>query len=130
MNLIRKIKNCKRHKQNKELKDRAKTIQWLAMIDFEHHNSDRVFIVNPLMYEIIRCYYPVPDNLRCSGSIKDVTEFIMTVGEFWNNNKLDYIKEWCGIPKGCDIPFASEPLYFHVDKPIAPDINALNGVRV
>lgn len=138
MKLSQKIKHIKRHWKNKYFKDKAETIQWLAMINIEHHNSDRFFIVSPLMYEIIRYYYPVPDNLKCSGFIKDVTEFMMTVPrdivEYYNDNELNYLKQWCGIPKDADIPFTPgserNELYMHIDKPIAPDITTLNGVQV
>ena len=125
MNLRRKIKNCKRHRQNGKVKGKAETIQWLATINIERHNSDRFFIVSPLMYEIIRCYYPVPANLKCSGLIKDVTEFIMSSRNnitIVEDNTSRWLKQWCSVPKGYDIPFTSsnDPLYLHVDKPVPP----------
>ena len=123
MNLIRKIKNCKRHRQNKKLKGRAEIIQWLATVNVLEHNSNRFFIVSPLMYEIIRYYHNVPNNLKCSGLIKDDTEFIMSsqsVINFFEDNTPRWLKRWCSVPKGCDIPFAGEPLCLHVDSPIPP----------
>ena len=148
MKLSQKINHIKRHRKNKKLKDIANTIVWLIITDIKRHDSARFFIVSPLMYEIIRCYHIVPNNLKCSGLIDDVTEFITVprdVVEFMTRNELDYIKEYCGIPnlhkqpseetiqELNDIPlsqFVNPELYMHIDKPIAPDITTLNGVRI
>ena len=148
MRLSQKIKHIKRHRKNKKLKDIANTIVWTVITDIKCRDSARFFIVSPLMYEIIRCYHVVPNNLKCSGLIDDVTEF-MTVSEdifeFMNRDEYDYIKEWWGIPNLHKQPseetihelnniplgqFVNPELYIHVDKPIAPDTITLIGVRV
>ena len=141
MKLSQKIKHIKRHRKNKHLKDKAETILWLAITDIKRHNSDRFFIVSPLMYEIIRYYHLVPDNLKCSDFVKEATGFMMTVPtdiyEFYNRNEADYIKECCGIfykepdektkEELSKLPFSmftNPELYMHIDKPIAPDVSA------
>jgi hypothetical protein len=126
----------------------ANTIVLLVITDSKCRDSARFFIVSPLMYEIIRCYHIVPSNLKCSGIIDDVTEFMTIpedVFEFMNRDELDYIREYCGIPNLHKQPneetiqelnniplgqFVNPELYMHIDKPIAPDIITLNGVRV
>ena len=141
MKLSQQIKHIKRHRKNKHLKDKAETILWFAITNIKRHNSDMFFIVSPLMYEIIRYYHTVPNNLKCSGSINDTTEFMMTVPEdiikFYEDDELDYIKQWCGIfhkepdektkEELSKLPFSmftNPELYMHIDKPIAPDVSA------
>ena len=122
MQLIRKIKNCKRHRANKHLKESAEHIRWLAELNITEYNGDKIFVINPLMYEVIRFNNNVvPNNIKQSPLI-EITEFIITVRtlEDYENEQNKWLKEWCGIPKGCDIPFTGEPLYLHIDKPIPP----------
>ena len=140
MKLSQKIKHIKRHRKNKHLKDRCETILWLAIMNVERHNSDRFFIVSPLTYEIIRYYHCVPDNIKYSGFVKNATEFMMTVPEdiikFYEDDELNYIKQWCGIfhkepdektkEELSKLPFSmftNPELYMHIDKPIAPPVS-------
>jgi hypothetical protein len=80
MELFRKIKNCKRHKHNLYLKNKATDVVWLADVNIKHHRRDRLFIVNPLYYEIIRFNNDyIPDNIKCSPLVGKDIDFVMTV---------------------------------------------------
>jgi hypothetical protein len=130
MKLSQKIKHIKRHKKNKKLKDRAEYIYWLVL---ENSNScdettydGKVYVVSTLLYEVMRVnHIAIPDCIKCSGLAED--NFLIVPGEIieFFDNPLDYLRDWCGIPR-----ISSEPLYCHIDKPIAPEICTLNGVRV
>ena len=127
MKLSQKIKHIKRHKNNKRIAKYADDVHFAAAECFLTGDKN-VFVISQRLYFIMksRGHY-IPKNIKSSGLNRD--DEIITVPrditEFYNDNKLDYIKEWCGIPIT-----SSEPLYCHIDKSIAPDITTLNGVRV
>lgn len=145
MKLSQKIKHIKRHRKNKKLKDRAEYIFWSVL---ENSNAcdkttydGKVYVVSALLYEIMRMNYNyVPDCIKGSSLVED--NFVIVpreVAEFWNKTETDYLKEWCGIfhektkEELSKLPFSmftNPELYMHIDKPIAPDVCTLNGVRV
>ena len=127
MKLSQKIKHIKRHRANKRFAKYADDVHYAAAECFLDGNEN-VFIVSPRLYNVMnRRKGCVPKNIKqsplnCDQQIITVSRDIT---EFMNNNELDYLKEWCGIPTT-----GSESLYCHIDKPIAPAITTLNGVRV
>ena len=136
MNLIRKIKNCKRHKQNKKLLIFAE-----AMANISWKAPEFNILIHPLIFEIIRFNYfeEMCSKLRPSEFIDNPFSYVLDTGslyrtprslslpddiiKFYEEDNTKWLKEWCGIP------FTSE-LYMHIDKPIAPEIRTMNGVRV
>ena len=147
MKLKQKINHIKRHKANKRFAKYADDIHFAAAESFLNGNEN-MFIVSPRLYYVIgnrRGY--VPKNVINSW-LCDNNRIITVPSEiynFYNDNVSSYIKEWCGIPnlhkqsdeetvKELDnIPlgqFVNPELYMRIDKPIAPDITTLNGVRV
>ena len=124
MKLSQKIKHVKRHRVNKRFAKFADDLHFAAVECFLNGNKN-MFIVSSRLYHVInvRKGY-VPKNIKNTNFVSDTC--IITVPtditEFYNDNKLDYIKEWCGIPN------LHDELYMHIDKPIAPDITTLNGV--
>ncbi len=152
MKLSQKIKHIKRHKKNKKLKERAEYIFWLVL---ENSNTcdettydGKVYVVSTLLYEVMRVnHIAVPNCIKCSGLVED--NFLIVPREiikFYDNPPdylNDYLKQWCGIfHKELDektkeelskLPFSmftNPELCMHIDKPIAPEIRTLNGVRV
>ena len=110
MNLIRKIKNCKRYRANKHLKESAEYIRWFAESNITKYNGDKIFVINPLMYEVIRFNNNVvPNNIKQSPLI-GITEFIITVRTLkdYENEQNKWLKEWCGIPNIKDYPPSQE----------------------
>ena len=147
MKLSQKIKHVKRHRANKRFAKYADDIHFAAAESFLNGNED-MFIISLKLYYVIgnrRGY--VPKNIINSW-LCDNDRIITVPSEvynFYNDNVASYIKEWAGIPnlhKQLDeetvneldnIPlgqFVNPELYMHIDKPIAPDITTLNGVRV
>lgn len=125
MKLSQKIKHIKRHRVNKRFAKFADSFHFAAAECFLDGNEN-VFIVSPRLYDVMnRRKGCVPKNIK-SSSLNCDSEIITVprdIIEFYN--EPNYLKEWCGIPTT-----SSEPLYCHIDKPIAPDICTLNGVRV
>ena len=144
MNLMKKIRNCKRHRQNKKLSIFAEAMFNTSWKAFEYN-----FLVHPLIFEIIRFNHfgEICSTLRPSEFIDNPFSYLLDteslyprffpltndnqiptvpddIMEFYRDNQAKWLKEWCGIPssipRGCDIPFTGEPLYLHVDKPIPP----------
>ena len=77
--IFRIIKNYKRHKRNEYIKNKASDVYYLAYNNLKMWN-DRMFIVNSLVYEIIRANYDtIPENLYCSTLISKNIDFVMTV---------------------------------------------------
>ena len=100
MRLFKYLKHYKRHEYNKHLRMRADTIHWLADINIRRHCGDRLYIVSPLMFNIIVCNNDyVPDNIRCSKLIIDNTSFVETMdGRKWDVNEvIKYDYSDCGI---------------------------------
>lgn len=95
MKLFRKIKNIKRHKRNKCLRNLADSV-------FTEARYGNEMIVSPRIYNII--YFrnsPVPSNIKEFGGIKnDMT--IMTLPkeftDFYDNEILKY-DEWIGLSR-------------------------------
>lgn len=94
MKLFRKIKNIKRHKRNKRLRNLADNIFTESRYDYE------MIIVSPRIYNII--YFRnshVPSNIKEFGGIKNDTT-IMTVPKevmnFYSDESLRY-EEWFGL---------------------------------
>ena len=147
MKLSQKIKHIKRHRKNKRIAKYADDVHFAAAECFLTGDKN-IFIVSQRLYSIMENRkHCVPKNVK--PSVLNCDNEIITVprdiGEFWNRNELDYIKEWCGIPNLHKEPneetiqelnniplsqFVNPELYMHIDKPIAPDITTLNGVRV
>ena len=127
MKLSQKIKHIKRHRKNKRIAKYVDDIHFAAAECFLSGDKN-IFIISQRLYSIMesRRHY-VPKNIKSSALNCDneIITLPRDIIEFYNSNELDYIKEWCGIPTT-----SSEPLYCHIDKPIAPDITTLNGVRV
>ena len=115
MNLKRKIKNCKRHRNNKHLRDRAELIYWLAMED-NCNNKRKAFVISELLYAIISAMYvTVPDCVKSSGLVdNDYLIVPREIIDFCEDNPAKWLKEWCGIPS------TDKPLYLGIDKPIPP----------
>lgn len=147
MKLFQKIKHIKRHRKNKRIAKYADDVHFVAAECFLR-GEQIIFFVSQRLYSIMesrRDYVPKnvkPSALNCGDEIITVPR---DIGEFMNRDELDYIKEWCGIPnlhkqlseetiqELNNIPlgqFVNPELYMHIDKPIAPDIITLNGVRV
>lgn len=147
MKLSQKIKHIKRHWKNKRTAKYADDVRFAAA-ECYLKGEQIIFFVSQRLYSIMESRkHCVPKNvkpsaLNCGDEIITVPRDIT---EFFNRNELDYIKEWCGIPNLHKQPsketiqelnniplsqFVNPELYMHVDKPIAPDITTLNGVRV
>ncbi len=147
MKLFRKIKHIKRHRANKRFAKYADDVHFAAAECFLNGNEN-MFIVSPRLYSVMNCRKGcVPKNIKqsplnCDNQIITVPRDII---EFYNDNELDYIKEWCGIPNLHKQPseetiqelnniplgqFVNPELYMHINKPIAPDITTLNGVQI
>jgi hypothetical protein len=145
MKLSQKIKHIKRHRKNKRFAKFADSFHFAAAECFLDGNEN-VFIVSPRLYDVMnRRKGCVPKNIKqspvnCDRQIIAVPRDII---EFYNES--NYLKEWCGIPNLHKEPdektkeelsklpfsmFTNPELYMHIDKPIAPDITTLNGVRV
>ena len=127
MKLSQKIKHIKRHRKNKRFAKFADDVHFAAADSILNGNED-MFIVSPRLYNVMnRRKGCVPKNIKQSplNCDQQIITVPRDITEFMNNNELDYLKEWCGIPTT-----SSESLYCHIDKPIAPDITTLNGVRV
>jgi hypothetical protein len=147
MKLSQKIKHIKRHRKNKRIAKYADDIHFAAAECFLSGDKN-IFIISQRLYSIMesRRHY-VPKNIKSSALNCD-NEIITVprdITEFYNSNELDYIEEWCGIPNLHKQPseetiqelnniplgqFVNPELYIHIDKPIAPDITTLNGVRI
>ena len=130
MKLKQKIKHIKRHRANKRFAKFADSFHFAAAECFLDGNEN-VFIVSPRLYHVMnRRKGCVPKNIKQSplNCDRQIIAVPRDITEFYNNNELDYIKEWYGIPNLHKEP--DEKLYMHIDKPIAPDISTLNGVRV
>jgi hypothetical protein len=145
MKLSQKINHIKRHRANKRFAKFADDVHFAAADSILNGNGN-MFIVSPRLYDVMNyrkgC---VPKNIKESPLSRD-TEIITVprdITEFWNRNETDYLKEWCGIyhkepdektkEELSKLPFSmftNPELYMHIDKPIAPDITTLNGVRV
>ena len=135
MKLSQKIKHIKRHRANKRFVKLADSFHSAAAECFI--NDDEImFIVSSRLYNVMnRRKGCVPKNIKqsplnCDRQIITVSRDII---EFYNDNPLNYLKEWCGIPKGADIPFvpgSERESYMHIDKSIAPAITTFDGVRV
>jgi hypothetical protein len=127
MKLSQKINHIKRHRENKRFAKFADSFHFAAAECFLTGNKN-IFIVSPRLYSVMNCRKGcVPKNIKCSPLTCDrqIITVSRDISEFYNRNELDYLKDWCGIRTT-----SSEPLYCHIDKPIAPDISTLNGVRV
>lgn len=163
MKLSQKIKHIKRHKANKRFAKFADNVHFTAM-ECLLNGNEVILFVSPKLYSVIESRrYHVLKNIKSSCLTCNDNQIVTIprdLVKFYNDNELDYIKEWCGIPKGVDIPFTpgserieylrkqldeetvnqlnniplgqfvNPELYMHIDKPIAPDISTLNGVRV
>lgn len=127
MKLSQKIKHIKRHRANKRFAKFADNVHFAAAECFLNGNEN-VFIVSPRLYDVMnRRKGCVPKNIKQSPLSCDqqIIAIPRDTTEFMNNNELDYLKEWCGIPTT-----SSELLYCHIDKSIVPDITTFDGVRV
>lgn len=133
MKLSQKIKHIKRHKQNKRFAKMADNVHFAAANSILNGNGN-VFIVSPRLYNVMNVRRGcVPKNIKNTRLVSDTCIITVPTEVINTHDKLDYVKEWCDIPKGVDIPFtpgSERIVYLHVDKPIAPDICTLNGVRV
>ena len=118
MNLIRKIKNCKRHKQNKTLSMFAEAIfnmSWKAP-EFD-------MFIHPLIFEIIRFNHfgEMCSKLRPSELIDNPFSYVLETEPLW---KLPRSFSWEEQEKLNNIPlsvFAQPELYLRIDKPIPPE---------
>ena len=140
MKLSQKIKHIKRHRVNKRFAKFADSFHYAAAECFLNGNEN-VFIVSSRLYNVMnRRKGCVPKNIK-SSSLNCDSEIITVprdITEFYNepnylkafiHKKLDEesINQLSNIPLG---QFVNPELYMHIDKPIAPDITTLNGVRV
>ena len=121
MPLKQKINHCKRHRRNKRLKNKAETICTVA----SKTKYGMMFVVNPLIYEIIRFNNDNVDWIKPSSFVGDNSDFIIVprdVADFYNRDETEYLKGWCGIPRGVDIPFTpgSERTMYLSAKPVPP----------
>ena len=124
MKLSQKIKHIKRHKNNKRIAKYADDVHFAAAECFLNGNTMK-FIISSRLYHVInvrRGY--VPENIKNTNLVSDTCIITIPTETIDTSDRLDYIEEWCGIPN------LHNELYMHIDKPIAPDICTLNGVRV
>lgn len=160
MKLSQKIKHYKRHRQNKRFAKFADNVYFAATECFLNGNTMKLIISSRLYHVINVRKGHVPKNIKNTNLVSDTNIITVPTEVIDTNDRLDYIKEWCGIPKGVDIPFTpgserveylreqpneetvnqlsniplgqfvNPELYMGIDKSIALDICTLNGVRV
>ena len=115
MKLSQKIKHIKRHRKNKRFAKFADSFHFAAVECFLDGNED-VFIVSPRLYNVMnRRKGCVPKNIKqsplnCDRQIIAVPRDII---EFYNDNSLNHLKEWCGIP-----------MYLGADRGLRPSVSA------
>ena len=103
MKLSQKIKHIKRHRKNKRFAKFADDFHYAAAECFLDGNEN-VFIVSPRLYNVMnRRKGCVPKNIKqspvnCDRQIIAVPRDII---EFYNDNKLDYIKGWVDTTLNC-----------------------------
>ena len=99
MKLKQKINHIKRHRANKRFAKFADNFHFAAAECFLDGN-ETVFIVSPRLYNVMnRRKGCVPKNIKqsllsCDQQIIAVSKDIT---EFYNDNTLDYLKEYCGL---------------------------------
>lgn len=105
MKLSQKIKHIKRHRANKRFAKFADNLHFAAAECFLNGNT-MMFIVSSRVYHVInvRKGY-VPKNIKNTNLVSDTCIITVPTEAIDTSDRLDYIKEWCGIPKGVDIPF-------------------------
>ena len=127
MTLRQKINHIKRHKQNKRFAKIADNVHFAASESYLNGNLMK-FIISPRLYHVInvrRGY--VPKNIKNTNLVSDTCIITVPTEMIDTHDSLDYIKEWCGIPKGIDIPFtpgSERFMYLGVDIAKKPDISA------
>ena len=97
MKLRQKIKHFKRHKRNKHIKQKAEAICTIA----SEREFEMVFVVNPLMYEVIRFNNCYTDWVKSSPIIGNNTDFIIVPKdnmEFYNDNEKIKLEDICVVP--------------------------------
>ena len=115
MNLIRKIKNCKRHKQNKKLLIFAEAIfntSWKA--------PEYNMFIHPLIFEIIRFNHfgEIRGTLRPSEFIADSFSYVLDTESLWKLPRSLSLEEQEQLSNISMSRFAQPELY--MDKPIPP----------
>ena len=118
MKLRQKINHCKRHRRNKHLKNKAETICTVA----SKTDYGMMFVVNPLIYEIIRFNNDNVDWIKPSSFVGDNSDFIIAprdIIDFYNRNETEYLKQWCGIPSIKDYPPSQESIGELSDIPLS-----------
>ena len=119
MNLIRKIKNCKRHKQNKKLSIFAE-----AMFNTSWKAPELNIFIHPLMFEIIRFNHfgEICGNLRPSEFIDDSLSYVLDIESLYRMPRslsLEEQEHLNNIPMSY---FTQPELY--IGKPIPPKPSA------
>lgn len=103
MKLSQKIKHIKRHRKNKRFAKFADGFHYAAAECFLDGNEN-VFIVSSRLYNVMnRRKGCVPKNIK-SSSLNCDSEIITVprdITEFYNDNQLDYIKEWVDTTLNC-----------------------------
>lgn len=131
MKLSQKIKHIKRHRANKRFAKFADSFHYAAAECFLDGNEN-VFIVSSRLYNVMnRRKGCVPKNIK-SSSLNCDSEIITVprdIIEFYNDNKLDYIKEWVDTTLNCPngMPYIYtdiKPVYLGVDIGLRPSVSA------
>lgn len=115
MKLSQKIKHIKRHRANKRFAKFADNFHFAAAECFLTGNKD-MFIVSPRLYHVINCRKGyVPKNIKCSplNCDRQIIAVPGDITEFYNDNTLNHLKDWCGIP-----------MYLGVDMGLRPSVSA------
>lgn len=105
MKLSQKIKHIKRHNQNKHFAKIADDVHFAAAECFLNGNT-MTFIISSRLYHVINVRKDyVPKNIKSTNLVSDTCIITVPTEAIDTHDRLDYMKEWCGIPKGVDIPF-------------------------
>lgn len=127
MKLSQKIKHIKRHRANKRFAKFADDVHFAAAECFLTGNTMK-FIISSRLYHVInvrKCY--VPKNIKNTNLVSDTCIMTVPTETIDTYDKLDYIKEWCGVPKGVDIPFTAgseRVAYLRMDIAKKSDVSA------
>ena len=139
MKLSQKMKHFKRHRKNKRFAKFADSFHFAAAECFLDGNEN-MFIVSPRLYNVMnRRKGCIPKNIKQSplNCDRQIITVSRDITEFYNNNELNYLKDWCGIfhkelgektkEEVSKLPFSmftNPELYIGIDLAKKPDVSA------
>lgn len=97
MTLRQKINHIKRHRKNKRFAKIADDVHFAASESYLNGNLMK-FVISPRLYHVInvrRGY--VPKNIKNTNLVSDTCIITVPTEMIDTHDKLDYIKEWCGL---------------------------------